>query len=251
MLDSLMQNPVAWAILSICTVFSVGFAIYTWIFGRKKKEISYTVNSFTLVENYISLVPEVRLLFDNQEVKSLTVTIITLWNSGNDAIQRGEIVEEKPLTITVPDSTEILDVQVIKQNEESNHFSVKMKDRIPIIDFKYMNKKEGAVLHVYHTGPADGFALDCKIIGGNPPEKIMGVSYNKRFSLISSVFSSFRTVVWFLWGVVLGSGAGVGDAVFVAVFAFYFVSLPIEFLISRYLSKKLDTLFSAIPKNLR
>ena len=195
MLESLMQNPVAWAVLAICTVFSVGFAIYTWIIGKKNKEISYAVESFVLVKKNESTIPKMKLLFDNRQVESLTATTITLWNSGNDAIQRGDIVKDKPLILSAPDTVEILDVQVMKQNEKSNHFSVKMVDGTPTIDFEYMNKKEGAVLQVYHTGPADKLALDCKIIGGKPPRQLSLSKAEINIDFIISVMACIAAAV--------------------------------------------------------
>ena len=40
MVEELMSNPYAWLFLSLCTVASFVFAIYTWINGKKTKEIS-------------------------------------------------------------------------------------------------------------------------------------------------------------------------------------------------------------------
>ena len=172
MLKILMQNPAVQAVLAICTITGTIFGIWGFAISRRRKEISYAVESFVLVKKNKSTIPKMKLLFDNRQVESLTATNITLWNSGNDAIQRGDIVKDKPLILSAPDTVEILDVQVMKQNEESNLFSVEMVDGTPTIDFDYMNKKEGAVLQVYHTGPADELALDCKIIGGKPPRQL-------------------------------------------------------------------------------
>ena len=46
MLNELMSNPFACFFLSLCTIFSVMFAIYTWIVGNKNKEFSvdYSTN---------------------------------------------------------------------------------------------------------------------------------------------------------------------------------------------------------------
>ncbi len=160
-------NYSGWLIGLIALVF----AVFTWFISRKRKEITYTVNSFTLVEKNKSTVPKLMLLFDNQEIDSFTATTIYLWNSGNDAIRGTDIVESKPLVISAPDTATILDVQIVKQNEPSNQFSVELRDGTAIITFDYMNKNHGSKLQVYHTGPADDFALDGKIIGGDSPKK--------------------------------------------------------------------------------
>lgn len=49
-LEELMDNPYAWLILSVCTVFSVIYAIYAGVKGKEKKEISYIVNTHEIVQ---------------------------------------------------------------------------------------------------------------------------------------------------------------------------------------------------------
>lgn len=44
-IKSLMNNPYAWVILSVCTIMSFVFGIYTWFAGKRKKEFSYISNS--------------------------------------------------------------------------------------------------------------------------------------------------------------------------------------------------------------
>ena len=39
-MKELMNNPYAWLFLSLITIFSFAFAIYTWIAGKKAKELS-------------------------------------------------------------------------------------------------------------------------------------------------------------------------------------------------------------------
>lgn len=48
-LEELMDNPYAWLILSVCTIFSVIYAIYAGVKGKEKKEISYIVNTYEIV----------------------------------------------------------------------------------------------------------------------------------------------------------------------------------------------------------
>ena len=39
-LKALMNNPYAWLTLSVCTILSLVFAIYTLVVDKKRKEIS-------------------------------------------------------------------------------------------------------------------------------------------------------------------------------------------------------------------
>lgn len=251
------QSPVG-AILAVSGLLvgllGLAFAVYTWIFGRKKKEISYAVESFELIKKKKSTVPKLKLLFDNQEIESLTVTKIRLWNSGNDAIRRTDIVEDKPLVISAKGTIEILEIQVEKMSDESNHFSVEMKDRIPIIDFKYMNKKEGAVLQVYHTGPADGFALDCKIIGGSKP-KNRGVSDIKIIDSLFFIVAACAIIAAIVGISVVAAANGaipfdIGNSV-MAIFTLIQILGLISAFLVLIICRKQSSLFSSIPKNLR
>ncbi len=166
MIDELMENPYAWLILSVCTVGSLIFAIYTWIVGKKVKEISVDYSANHIVKKGKSPIPKLEMKYDGKSIDNLSSTIFYFWNSGNEVINACDLVKVCPLKIKC-DSEQILDAQIIKQSDDSNGFSIKriVPEEVEL-QFEYINCGEGVSIQVLHAGEEDKFSLDCKIKGG-------------------------------------------------------------------------------------
>lgn len=104
-----MQNPYAWLFLSILTVVSFVFAIYTWFAGKKRKELSVSCKSDIIVKSGKCPIHKLKLSFDGRAIHDLTSSKFYIWNSGNDIINAADIVESRPISIINMDSTLILD----------------------------------------------------------------------------------------------------------------------------------------------
>lgn len=166
MLDVIMNSSVVWLILAICTVGSMGFAIYTWLVGKKTKEISidYYTNEIVKAEN--TLIPKLYMTFDGKKIKELSSTIFYIWNSGSDVINDNDIVKMKYLEI-ISKKDEILDAQIIRKSEESNNFVIKQcTEKNVQFDFEYVDCNEGITVQVLHMGNSDDLIVECKIKAG-------------------------------------------------------------------------------------
>lgn len=167
MLDKLMVNPYAWLFLSLLSVFSVIFGIYTWKKGQSKKEFAYSFVSHSIVRNGKKINPAVKVTFNGMELNNLTSTRFVIWNSGNQVINYSDMVKEKDLTVIAADGTEILSVEIVGQSDETNKFCLSgMTERTQCLHFDYVDKREGVVLQIFHTGYNDDLSMSCKIKGG-------------------------------------------------------------------------------------
>lgn len=166
-MEKLMSNPYAWSVLSLCTVFSLIFAIYTWIVGRKTKEISVDYFSNEIIKQGKNPISKLNIEFEGKPIQDLTSTIFYIWNSGSEVINHEDVVE-KSLKIKCK-SESFLDVQVIRQSDDSNNFSVMnvTSTNIEVI-FDYMDSGEGVRLQILHTESSDDLFVNCKIKGGKP-----------------------------------------------------------------------------------
>lgn len=164
MLRNLMNSPVAWTILSICTVLSLVFGITS----RRRKKISVFKTSYQIVKEGNWSIGKLKLLFDEKEIDSLSISKFTIWNSGNEVIQKTDLVPERPLCIVSrkPENSAILDASVVLQNEPTNHFEATVDSQKVEVSFDYADKKQGVVVQVVHSGSASDLYVDCKIIGG-------------------------------------------------------------------------------------
>lgn len=210
-LESLMNNPYAWVILSICTIAAFVFAIYTWIVGKSRKELSCYKNSYTIVEGGESVIPELQLLYQNKKIKNLTITKYALWNSGNGVLYCNDIVSSRPIKILIDEQEEILDARIINQSDETNMFTVSnLGEKETILQFEYADKNDGIVLQILHTGDEASINVDCKIKGGRDlkvlgkknKKSCMNVKLKKTITFvllsIEVVLTSFVTIVTLL-----------------------------------------------------
>ncbi len=165
-MKELMNNPYAWAFLSLISISSLLFAIYTWIAGRKVKEISIDYSINKIVKRGKTPISKLEMKFDGKPIQDLTASIFYIWNSGNEVIDASDIVPLKLLHIGCK-SDNILATEIIRQSDESNNFLIQRITSADIeISFEYMDRGEGVMLQVLHTGSEDELFFDCKIKGG-------------------------------------------------------------------------------------
>lgn len=93
-MEKLMSNPYAWSVLSLCTVFSLIFAIYTWIVGRKTKEISVDYFSNEIIKQGKNPISKLNIEFEGKPIQDLTSTVFYIWNSGSEVINHDDVVEK-------------------------------------------------------------------------------------------------------------------------------------------------------------
>src|SRR5574344_3385 len=141
-MEELMHNPYAWPILSLCTIISVVFSIYTWIMGKKIKELSIDITNNEIINKGINSIPKLDIKYNERSINALTSTSIFIWNSGTEVINNYDVVGE--LIKIKSNSEEILDSQIMIQSDETNKFvlhntiaaiiyeiiSIKIKDKL-------------------------------------------------------------------------------------------------------------------------
>lgn len=195
MLERLMNNPVAWLILSLISVVSFVFGIYTWITGKRRKEISVSDISYVIIKAGKSQVPKLDVIYDGVSIDNLTVTKFYIWNSGNDVINASDIVESKKLSIHSSNDAYILDAQVLNVVDPSNKMCIVSvdPDRV-IIDFDYIDQGEGCLIQLLHAGSAEELHFSCKIKGGRKV-RYCHEDGKKTMPVVSGIISAFNTVL--------------------------------------------------------
>lgn len=167
-IERLMSNSYAWLFLSLCTVASLIFAIYTWIKGKKTKEISIDNCTNEIVKMGKSPINKLEMKFDGKAIQELSSTIYFIWNSGSDVINAGDMVGENPIKIICEDE-QFLDVKIIKQSDESNAFKILDFNAANIeVSFDYIDSGEGVKLQILHNGNDERIHVEYKIKGGKP-----------------------------------------------------------------------------------
>lgn len=117
----------------------------------------YTKRSINIFRNFVSKIEHLKIIYFNQQIENLTITKILFWNRGYETINRLDIPQLDPLTIRVKNGLEILDAKIIYMNNPANQFSLIFSDDISYItlEFDYVDKDEGAIVQVMHTGTSE------------------------------------------------------------------------------------------------
>lgn len=125
--------------------------------ARKVKRLKVEKKSFLVYSNFLAKVPRVKILYDLNEVKQLSITQIAIYNCGDLTIEDSDIVPLDPICIeSIDESISILNIEVTQSNEHSNNFKLKkLNDNKFILLFDYIDKNEGILLNVVHTGATE------------------------------------------------------------------------------------------------
>ena len=203
-----MKNPYAWTILSLCTVISLIFAIYTWIAGKQFKELSVSCITNELIKLGSANIGKLNIQYNGEVIQELSASMFYIWNSGNQTINCSDIVSSRPISITNTGKAYIFDVQITNQSEPANAFVIANCTHESVaFDFEYMSKGDGIAVQILHSGPSTDLELECKMKDG---KKIRDCSPTKRkqkepkLSLAAEVFlAALPTILAMLVGFIV------------------------------------------------
>lgn len=257
-MEKLMDNPYAWALLSLCTIISFLFAIYTWIVERKIKEISIDSATNEIIKQGKYPISKLDIKFDGKQIQDLSSSIFYIWNSGNDVINATDIVVSGLLKISC-ESGNILDARIIRQSDESNNFLIsKFTSDSVEITFEYMDRGEGITLQILHMGCKDELSFICKIKGGNPIRDCLELRKNKGIkgfftAFIDEMMPIFFCIFGFFVPAIVLEKMGISyksNQILVALISILFVLLLMIFYIK--IKKKIKEVFHrGIPNVLK
>lgn len=175
--NNITSNPYAW-------LFGVAISIISVILAYKyvpSKIIKYSLKHIELIENKQSEISKLNILYDNKQVEKLAVTRVTFWNSSYPTIKNEDLVEKAPFSITLGDGN-ILDVVIDEGKDGHNQINSEPIDEHSIkIIFDYLDREEGGIIYIIHTGEENSVSISGKIKGG----KIVTVPNERKRVLMS------------------------------------------------------------------
>lgn len=185
---------------SLCTVVSLIFAIYTWITGKKTKEISIDNYTNEIIKMGKSPIQKLEMKFDGKAIQDLSSTIYFIWNSGNDVINVNDMVGKKPIRITCKNE-QFLDIKIIKQSDESNAFQILNFNSTNIeMTFDYIDSGEGLKFQILHTGTDEEIHVDYKIKGGKPKRDCVELRKESgiKKAIRAAAYELIPMIIWLL-----------------------------------------------------
>ena len=91
--------------------------------------------------------------YKEEKVENFTVSKILFYNRGRETINKQDITTISPLRVS-SGNYHILDASILQVNKTSNNFKINLdreKENV-YLDFDYLDKNQGAVIQVVHTG---------------------------------------------------------------------------------------------------
>ena len=209
MLEKLMNNPYAWLFLSALSIFSVIFGIWTWCAGKQRKEISFDCRSDILIKAGKQQIKKLDVFYNGNSIADLTSSKFYIWNSGNQVLQRDDIVTARPIAIR-SEKAKMLDAQILRMSDPTSAFQINAVSEQEInVDFEYMESGDGVLIQILHTGDFLDLDFDCKIKGGNDVRDCTKEHKNRKILLrdkiLDFIATEFATLFFLLF---LGLGLG-------------------------------------------
>jgi len=161
----LKENPYAWGGLLLLTI---SLAFIGIILSIKKKQLLFITKTEYVIEKSKIVIDNLSIKYGNEQIENLMVTKVALVNRGNVTILNNDIPVASPLYIVVPDECKILSATILAESNTSSLTTViyESSSRI-VVNFDYLDKKDGVVLQVIHTGTSDQISFLGKLKGGN------------------------------------------------------------------------------------
>lgn len=147
-------------------------ALYFYRKSRRVKLLAYAVTTANIIQDYSGRIPDLKIEYKGKNPHTISVSKIVVWNDGTETIERNDIADALPLRINMS-AGEILDASIVSVTEggKANRFTV-TKDSPLLVSpsFDYLDKNEGAIIQLVHTGrPADDIFLTGRIKGSGSP----------------------------------------------------------------------------------
>ncbi|HEV2805147.1 MAG TPA: hypothetical protein VGW57_09480 [Chthoniobacterales bacterium] len=144
-------------------LIGVAVAYYFYRIGLRVKEPCFSMRSNNLIEGYSSRLTGLKVLFGDEGVETLTVTRLLFWNAGAETIDRNDIAPTNPLRIEA-DTVSLLEARVLSRSSDSNSFSCSVPEekKRSLLTFDYLDRDQGAVIQVVHTGTSSS---DLRVLG--------------------------------------------------------------------------------------
>jgi hypothetical protein len=155
------------------------FAAY--IFYKKSLRLklpTYTVYTNNLVQNAVSQMSGLEIAYKSHRVSALSVSKIVFWNAGSETLDSSDIVTANPLRVCCEGDVQLLDAEVLLANNKSSQLTVEVANsgNEAFIGFGYLDKNQGGVIQVVHTGLV---STDLAIRGDFKGAKISAINTTK------------------------------------------------------------------------
>lgn len=160
----LKDNAYVWAIVILV---SIALAFFGIVQNIKRKQLIFYFETNFILDVSTRKIEELTVYYGDDKIENFMVSKIAFVNSGNLTINYSDIPVAAPLLIKVDEESSILFAKVLNQSNESSLVSLSnISPSIVEVKFDYLEKKEGAVIQIFHTGRVYNIDICGKLKGG-------------------------------------------------------------------------------------
>lgn len=161
-LTEISTSAISWLFFSALAIV----AFYLTYKSVPQKVLKFSLSHNNLISSGKASLPNLKIIYAGTNVDQVTVTKVTFWNSSFPTITEQDIIKAAPLSISAREC-DILEITVLNGEDSANQIKVKLVDeKTAHIFFDYLDRKEGGVIQIVHTGDRDSIDVSRKIKGG-------------------------------------------------------------------------------------
>lgn len=130
-------------------------SVYFYIKGKKEKKLAFYSESTVLISERLNKYENLKISYNEENITSLTSTIIKIKNIGTDIIEPSDLIPSSPLIITTTEKFLFNDTsqyKIIKTNKKNSISLNRIDDSSIQVIFEFLNPKDEVTITVLHTG---------------------------------------------------------------------------------------------------
>lgn len=180
-LSIIFRDPIWTFVAAIVAVLALIVTIIIFVSQKRKKSLSWVILSRTeLLNNRQEIEGKIKILFEDKEIKDVSLIIIRMLNSGNVPIAASDY--EENLRINFGENAKIILAEITSTNPE--YLPVTYNIRKNLVEFfpSLLNSKDGFTLKILASEAARQPAVSARILG------IRQITKLKEGSVLSVIF---------------------------------------------------------------
>lgn len=163
----LNQNPWLNLVFLGLGIAGIVTSVFLYIKSKREKRPCFNKQSYVLVQDRLSKIDAIQILYRGQSIRNLTLTKLAIWNGGRDPIDRQDVAPTDPIRIEIVGTADLLSSELTHSTTRANNFSIQpdLTEKKITISFDYFGRNEGILLDIYHTGWNDDVVLKGTVKG--------------------------------------------------------------------------------------
>ncbi|MFA5331597.1 MAG: hypothetical protein WC342_04385 [Methanoregula sp.] len=185
---AIISSPYFSVLNLVIAIGGIILAIFFYLRSTKNREPVFAIRTYNILEDYSSKMTGLTINYKAETVKDLSVSKIAFWNRGRETIKKSDIPSGDQLRIVAKPGQKILNAEIITPTNSPNKFELStIEDHgLVRIDFEYLDKNQGGVIQIIHTGTSsEDIAIEGTVMGfGKPVNSNIDARISKKLAFL-------------------------------------------------------------------